>query len=299
MKGTPHVKVSKSGSAWVLGSAAREMFAAAKTVSASDPALAACIRTLSLRSSTCPELEASLDLVNALRIASAEIGAQIDKKMWGSLAFAGIFMAPTSTSSCASLASPIHSEKASVEPVDIARLPEMKRNLLESAIEAAAVAPAIHFESLCELVALLYGSEDASLGISSSSRSAALLLVAESLASLHGGEHLAINLAQKLCAEGYQPAWKLASQLGCYGASTAGVSDPVPVAVAVAESIGGWDDARQELTAFALASCDEAALPQMLAAAEVHALQHSTSLYKDTARLTAVNGKEGMQVWFI
>jgi hypothetical protein len=168
---------------------------------------------------------------------------------------------------------------------------------LESAIEAAAVAPAVHFDSLCELVALLYGSEDASLGISSSSRSAALLLVAESLASLHGGQHLAINLAQKLCAEGYQPVWKLASQLGCYGASAAGVSDPVPVAVA--ESIGGWDDARQELTAFALASCDEAALPQMLAAAEVHALQHSTSLYKDTVRLTAVNGKEGMQVWFM
>lgn len=302
MKGTPHVKLSKSGTALTLGSAARDMFVAAKVVSASDPALAACIRTLSLGSATYPELQASLDLVNALRVASAEIGAGIDKSMWESLAFAGIFSSPTATSSCASLASPIHSEAAGIEPVDLGRLPEKKRQLLDSALEAAAAAPASHYESLCELVALLYGSEDVSLGVPSSSRSGALLIVAESLANSPGGERFAVELAMQLCNEGYQPAWRLASQLGCssgLGGDSSGAPGYRTTAPgAISESVGGWDDACQQLTAFALASCDEAALPQMLAAAEVQAMQYSSTLYGDSQKRTSAGGSElsGAQV---
>lgn len=305
IKGTTHVKLSRSGTAFTLGSAAREMFAAAKSLSASDPALAACIRTLSLRSASLPELQSSLDLVNALRIASAEIGTQIDKKSWTSIIFAGIFITPTATSSCASLASPIHSEAShSMQPTDISRLPDMKRHLLDSALAAAAAAPTAHYESLCELVTLLFGSEEASLGVSSSSRSAALLIVGEALANSPGGEPLAVDLARQLCNEGYQPAWRLAQQLGCAGAPVGvfpaplGVNGTGSAAGAVAESVGAWDDARQELTAFALASCDETALPQMLAAAEVHALQHSSSLYEDSTKRTSAGGSElsGAQV---
>lgn len=301
IKGTTHVKLSRSGTALTLGSAARDMFAAARSISASDPALAACIRTLSLRSTSFPDLQTSLDLVNALRVASAEIGvANIDKNIWEALAFGGIFSTPTATSSCASLASPIHSETAGME-VDIARLPEMKRHLLDSALEAASSAPAAHYESLCELVALLYGTEEASLGIPTSSRSSALLTVAESLANSPGGEHLAVELAMQLCNEGYQPAWRLASQLGCGGGghSAPGGSVATHQPGAVVESVGGgWDDPRHELTAFALAACDEAALPQMLAAAEVQELQNSALLYGDGAKRTSAGGSElsGAQV---
>ena len=139
--------------------------------------------------------------------------------MWQLIVFAGIFRAPTATSSCTSLASPIHSESnLQYDTVDLTRLPDMKRELLDSALEAAAAAPAVHYASLCELVALLYGSEEASLGVQSSSKSAALLAVAESLANCPGGEPLAAELALQLCNENYVPAWRLASQLGCGGA---------------------------------------------------------------------------------
>lgn len=244
------MQLSPQGVARTLSSAAREMFAAARELTAADPALAACLHCLSLRAEGHPELQRSLDLVQALRVAASDLGVVVDPAAWAPCVFTLPEIFSHAEASATSLGSPPPSPSRGHSEAGLAVLAEMMRGLLTEAVGAAAAAPLVCYPSLCELIQLLYGADAPPEGTSKADQQAAWLQVAWTLAGAAGGRDAAAEISLGLVREGCGDVW--------------------PVALHVAGLPGGGDGSaaeNRELAAFALQHCDAASLPKCLAVA--------------------------------
>lgn len=253
LDGNAHVQLSPYGVARTLSSAAREMFSAAHELSSSDYALAACIRCLSLRAEHNAELQRSLDLVQALRIASSELGVPVVASTWAPCVFTlpEIFsltnpMTTSTTSVVSPPGSPTHGQTEAGQAV----LSEMMRRLVEEAVAAVAASPVAYHAPLSEMIQLLYGTDTPAEGTTMADQQAAWLQVAWMLAGATGGQEAAVEITLRLIGAGCGDVW--------------------PVALHLAEQPRAGEGAAEEtreLSAFALQHCDAATMPKCLAAA--------------------------------
>lgn len=229
------------------------MFAAAQELSTSDYALAACIRCLSLRAEQNAELQRSLDLVQALRIASSELGVPVDTSAWAPCVFTlpEIFSLTThATNSSTSVVSPQGSPTHGRSDAGLAVVAEMTRGLVAEAVAAVAAAPVTYYSSLSEMIQLLYGSSAPVEGTVVADRHAAWLQVAWMLAGAAGGQDDAVDITLRLIGEGCTEVWPVALHLSEQPRAGEGVAEE-----------------NRTLAAFALQHCDAASMPKCLAAA--------------------------------
>lgn len=256
LDGNAHVQLSPQGVARTLSSAAREMFTSAAELSAADPALAACLRCLSLRADRDAELQRSLDLVQALRIAACELAVPVDAAAWAPHVFTLPEIsslgntAPAASAAPGGAGSPPTSPSRGHTEAALAALSGMMQQLVTEAITYATAAPVACHPALCELIQLLYGSGEPAEGTTKADQQAAWLQVAWMLAGAAGGRDAAAEITLGLVREGCADVWPVALHL----AELPGTGEEVP-----AEN--------RELAAFALEHCDAASMSQCLAAA--------------------------------
>eukprot|EP00892_Ulva_mutabilis_P011077 jgi/Ulvmu1/8341/UM042_0047.1 len=275
LEGNAHVQLSPYGVARTLSAAAREMFAAAQELSPSDPALAACVRCLSLRAEQNAELQRSLDLVQALRIAASDLAVPVDARTWAPCVFTlpEIFsLTGPGTASTTSIVSPPGSPTHAQTEAGRAVLAEMMRGLVEAAVAAVASNPLPYYSSLNEMIQLLYGSGGE--GSTVADQQSAWLQVAWMMAGVAGGQDDATEVTLRLMREGCAEVW--------------------PVALHLCEQPRGGEscaEENREMSAFALQHCDAASMSKCLAAATAANAAVAAGSQEDAADEDGVGGE--------